>query len=86
VLHSGGDEIDSRGFDTAVSKNICKTGYITADFIEGSGEQVAEIVGKHFSGFHAGLFTDGLHLRPNLLARQSTSPAPIPPFGASFTS
>ena len=73
VLHSGGDEIDSRGFDAAVSKNICETGYIPADFIEGSGEQVTEIVGKHLPRLHAGLFTDGLHLRPNLLARQRTT-------------
>lgn len=73
MFHTSGDKVDSRGFDTAVAQYIRQARHIPADLVERSGEQVPEIVGEHLPRLHAGLFTDGFHLRPNLLARQRTT-------------
>ena len=73
MLHTGGDEIDACGFDAAVPEDIGQPCYIPADLVERPGEQMPEIVGKHLPGLHTRLFTDGFHLRPNLLTRQRTT-------------
>ena len=73
VFGAGGDKVDPRGLDTAVAKNVGQAGHIPANLVEGPGEQVAEIVRENLPRLHAGLFADGLHLRPNLLARQRTT-------------
>lgn len=48
MLHTGGDEIESRGFNAAVAKNVRKVRYIPADLVKCPGEQVPEIMGKYF--------------------------------------
>ena len=73
MLHSGRNKIDPRGLNAAVPENISKASHVMANLIECSGKQVAEIMWKNLSRFYMGLFTNGLHFCPNLLARQGTT-------------
>ena len=73
MLGSGGDEVDAGGFDAAVAQYIGQFRHIPADLVKRPGEQVAQVVGEHFGGRDPRLFTDGLHLCPDLFPAQPFS-------------
>jgi hypothetical protein len=48
VLYASGNEVDAGGLNTGVAQHIRQFGYIPAGSVEGPGEQVPQVVGKHF--------------------------------------
>ena len=73
VFQAGGHDIDSGGVHAAVAQNVRQLGNVLFQTIEGSGEQLAQIVGKHLAGLHPGFFAQSLHLRPNIAPVQRLS-------------
>ena len=47
VLHTSGHDIDPGGVDTAVAQNVGQLGDILLDAVEGSGEQLPQVMGKY---------------------------------------
>ena len=74
VLLSGGHDIDSGCFYTAMAQNIRKLCDIFTDPIEASGKEFAKIMGKHLSGVHIGSCAKPLHLCPYITAVQRFAP------------
>ena len=62
------DQVDPGGFDAAVAQHIGQLRHITADFVEGPGKQMPQVVGEHLGGGHPRYLADCLHLRPDLLS------------------
>ena len=52
MFASRGDQVDARGIDGTVTEYISQLRHVPADVIEAAGKQVAQVVGKYFSGFH----------------------------------
>ena len=52
VFQSGGHDIDSGGVDAAVTQNVRQLGNVLFKTIEGTGEQLAQIVGEDFQAVH----------------------------------
>lgn len=47
VFRAGGDDIDAGRIDAAVTEDIRQLGNVFFDTVKYTGEQVAQIVGKH---------------------------------------
>ena len=73
MFQAGGHDIDSGGVDAAVAQNVRQLGNVLFQTIEGSGEQLAQIVGEHLAGLHPGFFTKSFHLCPNIASIQRLS-------------
>ena len=71
VLHTGGYQIDSGCLDAGMSQHIRKPRNITTDLIEGTREQMPQIMRKNLRLSHARTLADGFHLRPYLPPGQS---------------
>ena len=65
MLCTGGHNIDSRGIDAAVAKNIRQLGNVLFDTVECPGKQLAQIMGKNFGCRYSGLSAKLLHLPPD---------------------
>ena len=70
VLGAGGADVDTGGVDAAVAQQIGQLGQVLVQPVERAGEQVAEVVGKHFFVGDAGGAAQGLHLAPDVAAVQ----------------
>ena len=70
---AGCHNIDPGGVDAAVAQDVCQLGDVPFDAIKGSGEQLAQIVGKHLAGFHLRLFAEHFHPRPDTAPTQRLS-------------
>lgn len=66
VLQTGGHDIDAGGFNTAVAQDVRQLGDVLFDAIKGPGEELAQIVGKHFGWIYSGNCAELFHLRPNI--------------------
>ena len=67
-------QIDSCGFNAAVSQYIRKLYDISAYLVKGSCEEMAEIVGEYFGWIYAGFLTQLFHFPPDLA---SGHPCPL---------
>lgn len=68
VLGAGGDNVNPRGIDAAVTENICKLGNILFNSVEHTGEQVAQVMRKHLLRIDICLYTECFHLSPDIRA------------------
>ena len=75
MLRAAGNQIDPRGFQRAVAQHVGQLGHIPAGAVKHPGKEVPQVVGEHLAGSHTGLGAQGLHLGPNLLARDGAAPA-----------
>ncbi len=73
MFGAGGHDIDAGGIDGAVTQNICQLGNVLFDAVEGAGEQLTQIVGKHLGRFHPGGFAQLFHCRPDVASIQRFS-------------
>ena len=64
VLLAGRHDINARGVDAAVAQDIGQLRNVFLKAIKGSGEQLAQIVGKHFTSLHLSFVAEPLHLCP----------------------
>ena len=71
MFASRGDQVDARGIDGTVTEYISQLRHVPADVIEAAGKQVAQVVGKYFSGFHVGHTAQLLHFQPDLFPGQT---------------
>ena len=62
-----GDEIDPCRGDVAVTQNVRQLHHVLCGPVECPREQMPQIMWKDFSRVHMRLFTDGFHVRPDLL-------------------
>ena len=65
MLLSCRHNIDPGGVDTAVSQNICQLGNVLFDAVEGPGEELPQVVGKHLAFPDTGGFAQLLHQPPD---------------------
>ena len=70
MLHTRGHDIDPGGADGAVPQNVRQFGDILLDHVEGTGKELAQIMGKDLRRLHPGLFTELFHGRPDSAAVQ----------------
>ena len=68
MLRAGGEQVDPGGLDGGVAQYIGQLDHIPAGLVEGSGKQVAQVMGKHLAVCHSGLPAHRFHLRPHLLS------------------
>ena len=66
VLGSGRHDIDPGSVDAAMAQNICQLRDVLFYIIKGTGEQLAQIVGKDLSGVDVGNNAEFLHPRPDI--------------------
>ena len=66
VLGAGRDQIDSGRREARMAEDVGEFDDVAGLAVEGLGEEVAEVVGKDFPRFDAGLFAKGFHFRPDL--------------------
>ena len=70
VLRPGGDEIDPRRLYAGMPQDIRQLHHVPAGPVEGPGEEMPQIVGKHLAPLHPGPAAEGFHLCPNLAPAQ----------------
>ena len=75
MLGAGGADVDTGGVDAAVAQQVGQLGQVLVQPVERAGEQVAEVVGKHFFVGDAGGAAQGLHLAPDVAAVQGCAAA-----------
>ena len=71
VLRAGGDQVDACGLNARVPEHVRELGHVPRDAVERPREQVPQVVREHLARRHARRAADGLHLRPDLPARQT---------------
>ena len=73
MFRTRGDQVDSGGLNGAVAQHVGQLGNVPADLVEGPRKEVPQVVGKHFGWSYPSRFTQGFHLRPNLLSGHGLS-------------
>ena len=68
VLGAGGDDVDPRRVDTAVTENVGKFCYVLLNSVKHTSKQVPKIVRKDLIRIDVCLLTEILHLPPNVCA------------------
>ena len=63
---AGSDNINSCGVDTAVTEYVCELGNVLFNTVEGSCEQVAQIMRKYLLRIYARFLTKAFHFTPNV--------------------
>ena len=69
-LIAGGEEIQARGLDRAVPKDISKANDVMGGAVIGDGKQTAQVVGKDLFRRHTGRAGKVLHHAPDLLTAE----------------
>jgi len=73
MFHTGGNKVDTGGFDAGMAQYVRQLRHIPAGPVEGPGEEMPQIVGEHLGFLHPRTGADGLHLRPYLPPAQTPS-------------
>lgn len=68
VLVSGGDNIDARGVNAAVTEDVRQLGDVLFQPVKCAGEEMPQIVRKYFVGIDVGVLAHGFHLTPDIRA------------------
>ena len=73
MLSAGAHNIDPCGVNATVPQDVRQFGDVLFNTIEGPGEQLAQIVGKHLAGLHTRCFAELFHIRPDVAPVQGLS-------------
>ncbi len=68
VFGAGSHDIDAGSVDGTVTKNVRQLGDVLFNAIEGTGEQLAQIMGKDLTWFYTCGFAQLFHCRPDVTA------------------
>ena len=66
VFHAGRHDINARCVDIAVTENICQLGNISLHRIKRPGEELPQIVWKHFVRIYVCFRAKSFHGRPDI--------------------
>ena len=73
MLEAGRDDIDPRGVNAAMPKDVCQLGNVLFDPVKSTRKQVPKVMGKYLLRIHPRLHAKPLHLPPNVRAAYGLS-------------